>query len=79
MPYSDYMPTVVFPNTNAGSIAWEKWDKSAITKRYFCSDFHQDRMTSNLLCDCRNQMGVKAHNLCMRCIAGYLYDPALWS
>jgi hypothetical protein len=70
MPFTDYPPTVVFPNTHKGQLDWEKWDASADTKPYFCSEYEWD----DKLCARRNPTGDRRRNICYRCVAGFLYD-----
>ena len=72
MPYAQFMPTVVFPKTHGGNVEWDRWDKSEVTRPYFCDEYKQDSYHKR--CERRNPAGEGAYNLCRRCIAGYLYD-----
>ena len=70
MPHAQFMPTVVFPKTYKGIDDYHHWDKSSDTNAYFCDEFSPDGRQ----CARRNPDGVRAKNLCYRCVAGYLYD-----
>lgn len=72
MPFADKMPTVVFPDNRKGFSDWEKWDKTETTIRHFCDRFADDQFSNQ--CANRDPGGVRAKNLCWRCVAGYVYD-----
>ena len=76
MPFTDFPPTVVFPDDERGWQAWRAWRKSKITVRYLCSEYVEDEGYVSVKHQCANRdpMGHKRHNLCYRCVAGFLYD-----
>jgi hypothetical protein len=74
MPFADYMPTVVFPDTRMGHDEWQRWDKSEDTIPYFCNLYSEDQHTSKHACSRRDPSGSRPRNLCFRCPAGFLYD-----
>lgn len=74
MPFADHMPTVVFPDTVRGRRAWESWERSSTTVPYFCDLYDDDMGSWTGHCARRDPGGVRAHSLCWRCVAGFLYD-----
>jgi len=71
MPFADYMPTVVFPDTRRGKAHWQGWEKTDVTIPYFCNLYSSG---SDGRCARRDPSGVRRKNLCYRCVAGFIYD-----
>ena len=71
MTHALFMPTVVFPDTYRGRIDARNWETSDITIKYFCPDYSGYK---DGLCENRNSLGDPSHNLCNRCLYGFMFD-----
>lgn len=77
MPYSTYLPDMVFPDTPAGRVEAEPYRK-ARANIGFCPEYRRDQGTRlrqiemKNPCGNRNATGDRSHNWCFYCVAGYL-------
>lgn len=68
------MPTVVFPDTREGHRDWERWEKSEITRPWFCNSYSSADRTGRGSCRNRERNAYDNKNACCRCVAGFVFD-----
>lgn len=80
MPYSDFPPPAVYPDTYDGVMQRDReFREGLVAGHALCSEFRQDQDNYShhipgvygVWCANREPMGDRAHNWCWRCPAGY--------
>ena len=71
MTHATFMPTVVFPDTERGRGDANHWDTSEITVKRLCGDYSAYK---DGICENRNPLGDPSHNMCNRCMYGFMFD-----
>ncbi len=73
------MPTVVFPDTREGHEDWTKWEKTDVTRAWFCPSYSGEHRTGGQgsgSCRHKERNNYPRYNACERCVAGFIFEVA---